>query len=286
MTIVPRTDGGHPVTGDGARPVPGSRPDRHLDVTGEALGADRPDRDRAPRPGTAARARPGRPTRRPAPAGRARRPGPGRRELFREDLRTAALRDPAVRSRAELVLGYPGLHAIWSHRLHHRLWLRGHRLLARLISQWTRTLTGIEIHPGAVIGRRFFIDHGMGVVIGETAEIGDDVMIYHDVTLGGRSLAKVKRHPTVEDGVMIGAGARVLGPVTIGKGAQIGANAVVVKDVPAGTVIVGVPGHVRPPRIPVDRPGAVPPAGTVPQEPLHDPLPHDPQDYVDPALWI
>jgi serine O-acetyltransferase len=163
------------------------------------------------------------------------------------------------------VLGYPGLHAIWSHRLCHALWVRRHRLIARLMSQWTRAVTGIEIHPGATIGRRFFIDHGMGVVIGETAEVGDDVMLYHDVTLGGRSLAKVKRHPTVEDGVTIGAGARVLGPITIGKGAQIGANAVIVRDVPAGAVVVGVPGKVR------ERPSLVPP---------------EEESAVDPAIWI
>jgi serine O-acetyltransferase len=173
-------------------------------------------------------------------------------------------RDPAVRSRAEVVLGYPGLHAVWGDRVHHRWWVRGHRLAARLLSQWVRSRTGIEIHPGAVIGRRFFIDHGMGVVIGETAEIGDDVMIYHDVTLGGRSLARVKRHPTLGDGVVVGAGARILGPVTIGAGAQVGANAVVVRDVPAGGVVVGVPGVVR---------SALAPADAAAQ-------------HVDPAIWI
>jgi serine O-acetyltransferase len=184
---------------------------------------------------------------------------------LREDLAAARLRDPAVRSNAELVLGYPGLHAIWSHRLTHWMWQRpGLVLPARLISQWTRAITGVEIHPGATIGRRFFIDHGMGVVIGETAEIGDDVMIYHDVTLGGRSLQKVKRHPTIGDGVVIGAGARVLGPVVVGNKAQIGANAVVVRDVPEGAVVVGVPGEVLRSRV-------------------------DPQaslDAVDPAIWI
>jgi serine O-acetyltransferase len=189
----------------------------------------------------------------------------GWRARLREDLDSAIARDPAVRSRTELILGYPGLHAVWSHRISHALWQRDHRLLGRLLSQWTRTFTGIEIHPGATIGRRFFIDHGMGVVIGETAEIGDDVMLYHDVTLGGRSLAKVKRHPTVEDGVTIGAGARVLGPVVIGRGAQIGANAVVVRDVPAEAVVVGVPGQVR----------ARPPAAAAADA-----------DLVDPAIWI
>jgi serine O-acetyltransferase len=184
---------------------------------------------------------------------------------LREDLAAARLRDPAVRSNAELVLGYPGLHAIWSHRLTHWMWQRPALVLpARLISQWTRAVTGVEIHPGATIGRRFFIDHGMGVVIGETAEIGDDVMIYHDVTLGGRSLQKVKRHPTIGDGVVIGAGARVLGPVVVGKNAQIGANAVVVRDVPEGAVVVGVPGEVLRPR--GDAQASL--------------------DAVDPAIWI
>ena len=197
---------------------------------------------------------------RSAPTGR------GWRARLREDVDAAILRDPAVRSRAEVALGYPGLHAVWAYRLHHRLWLRGHRLAARLLSQATRAATGIEIHPGATIGRRFFIDHGMGVVIGETAEVGDDVMIYHDVTLGGRSLAKTKRHPTIGDGVVIGAGARVLGPVVVGAGAQIGANAVVVRDVPAGAVVVGVPGQVR----------VVPPGAQ----------PSDAGEAVDPAIWI
>ena len=197
---------------------------------------------------------------RSAPTGR------GWRARLREDVDAAILRDPAVRSRAEVALGYPGLHAVWAYRVHHRLWLRGHRLGARLLSQATRATTGIEIHPGATIGRRFFIDHGMGVVIGETAEVGDDVMIYHDVTLGGRSLARTKRHPTIGDGVVIGAGARVLGPVVVGAGAQIGANAVVVRDVPAGAVVVGVPGQVR-----VVPPGAQPP---------------DAGEAVDPAIWI
>ena len=185
-----------------------------------------------------------------APAGDGRL---GWRARLAEDLATARAKDPAAGSTAVLILGYPGLHAIWSHRLCHGLWVRGHHLAARLVSQWTRAVTGIEIHPGATIGRRFFIDHGMGVVIGETAEIGDDVMLYHDVTLGGRSLAKIKRHPTIEDGVTIGAGARVLGPVTVGAGTQIGANAVVVKDVPAGVTVVGVPGQVRARKVPHQR---------------------------------
>jgi len=170
------------------------------------------------------------------------------RERLSEDLDTAARRDPASRSRLELVLCYPGLHAVWLHRVAHRMWQHpGLKLAARVLSQLNRSLTGVEIHPGAQIGRRLFIDHGMGVVIGETAEVGDDVMLYHGVTLGGRSLQRVKRHPTVCDSVTIGAGARVLGPVVIGEGAQIGANAVVVKDVPPGAVAVGVPAQVRQP---------------------------------------
>ena len=199
----------------------------------------------------------------------------GWRVLLREDVETAIARDPAARSRAEVVLAYPGLHALWVHRASHVLWLNGHHLAARVLSQWTRSVTGVEIHPGATIGRRFFIDHGMGVVIGETAEVGDDVMLYHDVTLGGRSLEKVKRHPTVEDGVTIGAGARVLGPIVIGAGAQVGANAVVVHDVPAGSVVVGVPGQVR------ERGGA----------PVKEPAPviappAPDADVDDPAIWI
>jgi len=131
------------------------------------------------------------------------------------------------------------------HRCAHWFWVRGFRWLGRFTSHIGRFLTGIEIHPGATIGRRFFIDHAMGVVIGETAEVGDDVMLYHGVTLGGRSLERTKRHPTLEDGVTVGAGARILGPIVIGAGAQIGANSVVVRDVPAGAVVVGVPGQVR-----------------------------------------
>jgi serine O-acetyltransferase len=188
------------------------------------------------------------------------------RSRLREDVDAAITRDPAVRSRAEVVLAYSGLHAVWAYRLHHALWVRDHRLTARLLSQAARAATGVEIHPGAVIGRRLFIDHGMGVVIGETAEIGDDVMLYHDVTLGGRSLNRTKRHPTLADGVVVGAGARVLGPVVVGAGAQIGANAVVVRDVPAGAVVVGVPGQVR----------VIPPEA---QPPAADPV-------VDPAIWI
>ncbi|WP_205413049.1 serine O-acetyltransferase EpsC [Austwickia chelonae] len=163
-----------------------------------------------------------------------------------EDLEAAVARDPAATGRVQMALVSPGLHAVWGHRIAHRMWQhdRG-RLPARLLSQWTRARTGIEIHPGASIGRRFFIDHGMGVVIGETAQIGDDVMMYHAVTLGGRTLAKGKRHPTVGDNVTLGAGARVLGPVFVGDGAQIGANSVVVKDVPPNHVATGVPARYR-----------------------------------------
>ncbi|MGC1206375.1 MAG: serine O-acetyltransferase EpsC, partial [Ornithinimicrobium sp.] len=168
---------------------------------------------------------------------------------MREDLDAALVRDPATTSRLEMALASPGLHALWTHRISHALWSRGGRakLPARLISQASRSLTGVEIHPGAIIGARFFIDHGMGVVIGETAEVGDDVMLYHGVTLGGRSMEAVKRHPTVHDGAVLGAGARVLGPVVIGAGAQIGANAVVVKDVPAGAIATGIPARIRHP---------------------------------------
>lgn len=164
---------------------------------------------------------------------------------MREDIAAARLRDPAARSAAEVALLYPGLHAIWVHRLSHVLWRRRLRLLARATSQVSRWLTGIEIHPGARIGRRFFIDHGMGVVIGETAEIGDDVMLYHGVTLGGRTRDAGKRHPTIGDGVAVGAGAKVLGPVTIGAGAVVGANAVVTRDAPADSILVGIPAKPR-----------------------------------------
>ncbi|WP_307113971.1 serine O-acetyltransferase EpsC [Sinomonas atrocyanea] len=161
---------------------------------------------------------------------------------LKEDLQSAAAHDPAARGNVENFLAYSGLHAIWIHRLTHAMWQREElRFPARLISQAGRFLTGIEIHPGATIGRRFFIDHGMGVVIGETAEIGDDVFLYHGVTLGGRSLAKVKRHPNIGDGVTIGAGAKVLGPITIGAGSAVGANAVVVKDAPPNSIVTGVP---------------------------------------------
>lgn len=163
----------------------------------------------------------------------------------REDIAAAKLRDPAARGSVELALLYPGLHAIWAHRVWHGLWRRRLRFLARAGSQITRWLTGIEIHPGAIIGRRFFIDHGMGVVIGETAEIGDDVMLYHGVTLGGRTRDSGKRHPTLGNGVAVGAGAKILGPITIGAHSVVGANAVVTRDAPEDSVLVGVPAKPR-----------------------------------------
>jgi serine O-acetyltransferase len=187
--------------------------------------------------------------------------------VIREDLQAARGQDPAARSNVENALVYSGLHAIWSHRIAHKLWavpaLRGP---ARVLSQLTRFATGIEIHPGATIGRRFFIDHGMGVVIGETAEIGNDVMLYHGVTLGGRSLEQVKRHPTLGDRVTVGAGAKILGPVLIGEGSAIGANAVVTRDVPADSIATGIPAVARP---------------RTAKEKLVDP-----NSYIDPAMYI
>lgn len=169
---------------------------------------------------------------------------------IREDVATARAHDPAARSNFEVFLAYSGLHAVWAYRVAHRLWIGGLRLPARLLSQFTRFLTGIEIHPGAQIGRRLFIDHGMGVVIGETAELGDDVMLYHGVTLGGKSrhgaARGAKRHPTLADGVTVGAGAKVLGPVTIGAWSTIGANAVVTKDASPNSLLLGIPATVRP----------------------------------------
>ncbi|MCC7045517.1 MAG: serine O-acetyltransferase [Alphaproteobacteria bacterium] len=167
---------------------------------------------------------------------------------LREEIDGAMRRDPAARSRLEVALLYPSVHAVLLHRLANRLWRRNWKFLGRAISQFARSLTGIEIHPGATIGERFFIDHGMGVVIGETAEIGDDVMLYHGVTLGGTSLRQGKRHPTLESGVIVGAGAKILGPITIGANARIGANAVVVKDVPAAATAIGIAARVVPPR--------------------------------------
>ena len=169
-------------------------------------------------------------------------------DLAREDLAAARRRDPAARSSLEVALLYPGVHALWAHRAAHRLWHTGHKFATRALAQAARAATGIEIHPAAKIGRRFFIDHGMGVVIGETAEVGDDVLMFHGVTLGGVSMNPGKRHPTIGDNVQIGAGAKVLGPVTVEDNAKIGANAVLVKNLPADHVGVGVPARVRDPR--------------------------------------
>ncbi len=165
-------------------------------------------------------------------------------QRLREDIYCYFDRDPAARNVFELLTSYPGLHAILFHRVHHWLWQRGFKWLARFLSTITRWLTGVEIHPGAAIGRRFFIDHGMGIVIGETTEIGDDCSLYQGVTLGGTSWQKGKRHPTLRNNVVIGAGAKVLGPFTVGEGARIGSNSVVVKAVPDGATVVGVPGRV------------------------------------------
>ncbi len=158
-----------------------------------------------------------------------------------DDMQAVLERDPAARSKLEVLLCYPGLHAVLIHRVAHALWRRGWLLSARLLSQFARWLTGIEIHPGAQLGRRLLIDHGMGVVIGETAVVGDNVTLYQNVTLGGVSLNPGKRHPTLEDDVVIGAGAAVLGPFTVGRGARIGSNAVVLREVPPGATMVGVP---------------------------------------------
>ena len=163
---------------------------------------------------------------------------------LKEDIKCVFDRDPAARNWFEVIATYPGVHALQAHRLGNWLWKKELKLLARMISTISRFLTGIEIHPGATIGRRFFIDHGMGVVIGETAEIGNDCTVYHGVTLGGTSWDGGKRHPTLEDGVVIGAGAKVLGPITVRENARVGSNAVVVKDVPAGASVVGVPGRI------------------------------------------
>lgn len=191
------------------------------------------------------------------------------RARLREDLDTVKAHDPAARGDVEIMINYSGMHAIWAHRLAHKLWQReSTRTLARALSQFTRFMTGVEIHPGATIGHRFFIDHGMGVVIGETTEIGDDVMIYHGVTLGGRSLEKGKRHPTIGDRVTIGAGAKVLGPVLIGADSAIGGNSVVVHDHPEDSIITGIPARSRP-RAPENK------------KPLVDAV-----EYVDPTMWI
>lgn len=165
---------------------------------------------------------------------------------IREDLKNAREHDPAARGDLENAIVYSGLHAIWTHRVCHWLWKRKIKGPARILSQLNRFLTGIEIHPGATIGRRFFIDHGMGIVIGETAEIGEGVMLYHGVTLGGQVLTQTKRHPTLKDNVVVGAGAKILGPVTVGEGSAVGANAVVTKDVPDHHTATGIPSKNRP----------------------------------------
>lgn len=187
-------------------------------------------------------------TRRTPPAAEANRT-PARRWLrlfgrWGEDVQAIFDHDPAARSVPEVLILYPGFHAVQMHRIAHRRWMRGHAFSARFLSHVNRMFTGIEIHPGAKIGRRFVIDHGMSIVIGETAEIGDDVMLYQGVTLGGTSLAHRKRHPTIGDRVVVGAGAKVLGAVMVGSGARVGAGAIVVKDVPAGATVVGLTGRV------------------------------------------
>ena len=154
-----------------------------------------------------------------------------------EDLDNALVKDPAARNRLEVALAYPGVHAVWGYRIANFIWRSNLKLVSRIFSNWVRTATGIEIHPAATIGRRFFIDHGMGVVIGATAIIGDDVMMYHDVTLGARTYVQGKRHPTIENNVVIGAGARVIGDITIGHGARISANVVITKDIPAQSTL-------------------------------------------------
>jgi serine O-acetyltransferase len=163
---------------------------------------------------------------------------------IRQDIKAVFDRDPAARSTFEIITSYPGVHALWFYRIAHWLWINNLCWLGRLISHLARWICGIEIHPGATIGPGFFIDHGMGVVIGETAEIGPDVTLYHGVTLGGTSWNKGKRHPTLEENVVVGAGAKILGPIRIGARSRIGANAVVVKDVPPDSVVVGIPGRV------------------------------------------
>ncbi|EEJ54602.1 serine O-acetyltransferase [Mobiluncus mulieris 28-1] len=169
-------------------------------------------------------------------------------DLILEDLDTALQRDPAARTRFEVAVSYPGVHALWAHRVASAMWRKGMRIPARLLQQLTRTMTGVDIHPAACIGRRLFIDHATGVVIGETAVVGEDCLIFHGVTLGGQRMVHGKRHPTVGNHVMIGAGAKVLGAIHIGDDAKIGANAVVVKDVPSGGIAIGVPAKLRKPK--------------------------------------
>ncbi len=198
---------------------------------------------------------------------------------IREDIRSARRRDPAARSDAEILFAYSGLHAVWWYRITHRLWLAKRYFAARILSQLARFATGVEIHPGATIGRRMFIDHGMGVVIGETAVVGDDVLVYHGVTLGGRSSKREKRHPTIGDRVVIGAGAAVLGNITIGDDCVIGAQAVVVRDAAPGSMLTGIPATAH--------------AATAQLVPAHTATAHQdgrhtdvPTVYLDPAIFI
>ena len=187
--------------------------------------------------------------------GNAARPGfPGLWRLWRDDVGCVKARDPAARNVVEILLTYPGVHAIIWHRLANRLWRSRFKFPARFLSWFARLVTNVDIHPGATIGRNFFIDHGAGVVIGETAEVGDNVTLYHGVTLGGVSWSAGKRHPTIEDGVLVGAGAKILGPIKVGAGARIGANSVVVEDVPPGVTAVGIPARIV--REPLRRGGA------------------------------
>lgn len=170
-------------------------------------------------------------------------PSPGLWKLITEDVACVRARDPAARFTLEILLTYPGVHAVIFHRLAHHLWHHGIRFPARLLSWLARLVTNVDIHPGASIGRRFFIDHGAGVVIGETAVVGNDVTLYHGVTLGGTSWSTGKRHPTLEDGVLVGAGAKILGPITVGRLARVGANSVVIEDVPPTMTVIGIPGR-------------------------------------------
>ncbi len=212
---------------------------------------------------------------------------PGVRATLREDLDTVRRRDPAATNDLISMVSYPGLHAIWAHRGLHRLWQHDSaKVPARLLSQAVRTLTGVEIHPGARIGRRFFIDHANGVVIGETAEIGDDVMLYHQVTLGGTSMAQTKRHPTIGNNVLVGSGAKILGPVVVGDNSAVGANAVVVKDVPADSSAVGIPATVRPKKsaraaAKTELPDSLTRTVDAPAMTKHPEF-----ELVDPAIWI
>ncbi|AZL13646.1 serine O-acetyltransferase [Brevibacterium aurantiacum] len=205
---------------------------------------------------------------------------PGVRATLREDLDTVRRRDPAATNDFVSMVSYPGMHAIWAHRGLHRLWQNDStKVPARLMSQAVRTLTGVEIHPGAQIGRRFFIDHANGVVIGETSEIGDDVMLYHQVTLGGTSMEQTKRHPTIGNHVLVGAGAKILGPVVVGDNSSVGANAVVVKDVAADSSAVGIPAKVRPYKNRTDPEAAGSDVGDS-RSPYAD------FELIDPAIWI